>query len=67
MTNKQTINAFIEHINAHDVAGLGTLMSDDHTFIDAHGNQVCGKDKMISAWLAYFEWFPDYRIVVPTP
>ena len=36
MTNKQTILAFIDRINAHNVEGLGELMSDDHTFIDAH-------------------------------
>ena len=40
MTNKQTIIAFIGSINAHDVEGLGALMSDDHTFIDAHDNQI---------------------------
>ena len=64
MTNKQTILAFIERINAHDVEGLGLLMSDDHTFIDAHGNQVSGKEKMIAGWRGYFEWFPDYYIEV---
>jgi len=56
--------AFIERINAHDVEGLGALMSDDHTFIDAHGNQVSGREKMIAGWRAYFEWFPDYFIEV---
>jgi hypothetical protein len=64
MTNRETILAFIERINAHDIAGLGELMSDDHTFIDAHGNQVCGKEKMIAGWRGYFEWFPDYYIEV---
>jgi ketosteroid isomerase-like protein len=64
MANKQTILAFIERINAHDVPGLGELMSDDHTFIDAHGNQVSGKERMIAGWRGYFEWFPDYYIEV---
>jgi ketosteroid isomerase-like protein len=63
-TNKQTILAFIDRINAHDADGLGALMSDDHTFIDAHGNQVSGKDKMTPGWRAYFAWFPDYFIEV---
>ena len=36
--NKQPLLAFIDCINAHDAEGLGRLMSDDHTFIDAHGN-----------------------------
>ncbi len=64
MTNKETILAFIDRINAHDVEGLAALMSDDHTFIDAHGNQVSGKEKMIAGWRGYFEWFPDYYIEV---
>jgi ketosteroid isomerase-like protein len=64
MTNKQTILAFVDRINAHDTEGLDVLMSDDHTFIDAHGNQVSGKDKMIPGWRGYFAWFPDYFIEV---
>jgi len=39
-------------------------MSDDHTFIDAHGNQASGREKMIVGWRAYFEWFPDYFIEI---
>jgi hypothetical protein len=64
MTNKQTILAFIDRINAHDADGLGALMSDDHTFIDAHGNQVNGREKMIPGWHGYFGWFPDYFIEI---
>src|SRR6266481_3078096 len=64
MTSKETILAFIDRINAHDVEGLAELMSDDHTFIDAHGNQVSGKEKMTAGWRGYFEWFPDYYIEV---
>ncbi len=59
-----TILAFIDRINAHDVAGLAELMSDNHTFIDAHGNEVTGKEKMTAGWRAYFDWFPDYYIEV---
>jgi ketosteroid isomerase-like protein len=64
MTNKETVLAFIDRINAHDVEGLGALMSDDHTFVDAHGNEVSGRDKMMARWRGYFEWFPDYFIEV---
>jgi ketosteroid isomerase-like protein len=64
MTDKQTILAFIDRINAHDVDGLDELMSDDHTFIDALGNEVVGREKMTVGWRAYFEWFPDYYIAV---
>ena len=61
---KDTVLAFIDCINAHHVEGLAELMSDDHTFIDAHGNQVSGREKMTAGWRGYFEWFPDYYIEV---
>jgi len=64
MTVRQIILAFIDRINAHDVEGLAELMSDDHTFIDAHGNEVVGREKMSAGWRGYFEWFPDYYIEV---
>jgi ketosteroid isomerase-like protein len=64
MTNKQIILAFIDRINARDVEALGALMSDDHTFIDAHGNQISGKETMKAGWRGYFEWFPDYQIEI---
>src|SRR5713226_702608 len=60
----ETLLAFIDRINAHDVEGLAALMSDDHTFIDAHGNEVVGKEKMDAGWRGYFEWFADYHIEV---
>jgi ketosteroid isomerase-like protein len=64
MTNHETVLAFIRSINARDADGLGELMSDDHRFIDALGNEVHGKEKMIAGWRGYFEWFPDYLIEV---
>jgi ketosteroid isomerase-like protein len=61
---REIILAFIDGINAHDVQALGELMGDDHTFIDAHGNEVRGKEQMIAGWHGYFEWFPDYYIEI---
>jgi hypothetical protein len=58
----ETIQAFIESINAHDVESLAKLMSDDHVFIDAYGNEMQGKETMTAGWRGYFEWFPDYYI-----
>jgi ketosteroid isomerase-like protein len=58
------LQAFIDRINDHHVEGLGALMSDDPIFIDAHGNEVRGKEKIIAGWRGYFEWFPDYYIEV---
>src|SRR5438046_8366350 len=60
----ETMQSFIRGINAHDVSGLAGLMSEDHVFIDAHGNEVRGKEQMIAGWRGYFEWFPDYYIEV---
>ena len=64
MTNKETVLDFVDAINVHDVNRLADLMSEDHAFIDAHGNQVVGKEKMSAGWRGYFEWFPDYLIEV---
>ena len=64
MTNHETVLAFIDRVNARDARGLGELMSDDHRFIDPLGNEVVGKETMISGWRGYFEWFPDYWIEV---
>ncbi|HXI22888.1 MAG TPA: nuclear transport factor 2 family protein [Pyrinomonadaceae bacterium] len=64
MTNHETVLAFIRSINARDADGLGELMSDDHRFIDALGNEVVGREKMVPGWRGYFVWFPDYSIEV---
>jgi ketosteroid isomerase-like protein len=64
MTQKETILAFVDAINAHDIDRLGELMADSHTFVDPHGNVVTGRESMIAAWHGYFEWFPDYQIEV---
>ncbi|MEW6236483.1 MAG: nuclear transport factor 2 family protein [Candidatus Omnitrophota bacterium] len=60
----ETVKAFIEAINAHDVAALGSLMTEDHTFKDAGGGCTTGKDKMIPGWAQYNAMFPDFAIRV---
>jgi ketosteroid isomerase-like protein len=64
MNNQELVRVFIDCINARDVEALSVLMSDDHTFIDAHGNELRGKEKLVAGWRAYFEWFPDYKIEI---
>ena len=64
MTGREVIAGFVNAINAHDVEALAALMSDDHTFIDAHGNEVVGRETMKAGWRGYFEWFSDYEIEV---
>lgn len=55
---------FANAINAHNPDKLHSLMTDNHQFIDAHGNTVAGRDKMKDAWAGYFKLFSDYRIEV---
>jgi ketosteroid isomerase-like protein len=55
---------FVHAVNAHDLEALVALMSEDHLFVDAEGNEFRGRDAMAEAWRGYFEWFPDYAIEV---
>ncbi len=55
---------FIESINSADIDGLYNLMSTDHVFVDSRGNKMVGNDNMKSAWTAYFDLFPDYKIEI---
>ncbi len=61
---EETARAFIERVNAGDVAGIGALMTEGHVFVDALGKRYQGKGVMQPAWSSYFEMFPDYRIEV---
>ena len=60
----QIIRDFIEAINEHNVDKICSLMTDDHTFIDSHGNEAVGKEKMKAGWIGYFQLFPDYKIEI---
>jgi len=64
MDNKKIVYDFAEAINEHNVDKLYGLMTDDHQFIDAQGNEVHGRDKMKAGWAGYFQWFPDYKIEI---
>jgi ketosteroid isomerase-like protein len=54
--------AFLEAINSGDANRVCALMSEDHLFVDALGNEVRGRESMRKAWTGYFGWFPDYRV-----
>ena len=62
MTPLQVTQKFVERINAGDVAGLATLMTEDHRFIDSLGNVVSGREAMKAGWAGYFSMVPDYRL-----
>ena len=62
--SKKIIQDFIEAINHHDIDAIYNLMTNDHKFIDAHGNEVSGRDIMKAGWAGYFSMFPDYMIEI---
>ena len=55
MTPLQVTQKFVERINAGDVAGLATLMTEDHRFIDSLGNVVSGREAMKAGWGGLFQ------------
>jgi ketosteroid isomerase-like protein len=62
--DKKIVSDFVNAINEHNIDKIYSLMADDHKFIDAHDNEVSGKDKMKAGWTGYFQWFPDYKIEI---
>lgn len=61
---KDTIIEFVKQINNHNVEGIANLLTDDHSFVDAYGQCITGKEEMKKAWKVYFDWFPDYVISI---
>ncbi|MFX0029803.1 MAG: hypothetical protein ACFE8B_11375 [Candidatus Hermodarchaeota archaeon] len=55
---KLTALQFNEYINNQDINGLIGLMTDDHLFIDRHGDQY---EDMINGWKEFFENYPTYK------
>jgi ketosteroid isomerase-like protein len=61
---KAIAHSFVAAINSGDANAVRSLMTEDHTFVDALGNAFSGADKMRSGWLQFFRAYPDYRISV---
>ena len=40
------------------------IITEDHKFIDARGNEVVGRERVKNGWNEYFGLFPDYKIEV---
>jgi hypothetical protein len=55
---KLTALQFNEYINNQDIKGLANLMSNDHIFIDRHGDRYAD---MVNGWMEFFENFPTYK------
>lgn len=64
MDSLNTVKAFVEQINSHDVNGMMSLMAETHCFIDSLGNVVSGHQALHAAWAGYFGLIPNYRITV---
>jgi ketosteroid isomerase-like protein len=62
MTPQQVAEQFVAAINAHDVAGIASLITLDHRFIDSLGAVVEGRDAMREGWKSYFTMVPDYKL-----
>jgi len=62
--HEEIIKSFIDAINDHNPLKISDLITEDHRFIDAHENEISGKEKMKAAWSEYFQWFPDYLIEI---
>ena len=52
---------FNRYINARDLDGLASLMTDDHIFIDSANDVHEGKESMIAGWTEFFQSYPDYQ------
>jgi ketosteroid isomerase-like protein len=64
MTERACVQAFIEHINAHDVGAIGRALAPAHVFIDSLGTRVEGAERVREGWQAYLRAVPDYRLTV---
>ena len=62
MNPVETVLAFFEAINRHDIDQIAGLMTEDHVFIDSLGGSQRGCEKMRSGWRSYFAMCPDYRV-----
>jgi ketosteroid isomerase-like protein len=62
MTPLETVQRFVDQINAHDITGLAALMTPDHRFVDSLGAVVEGRERMREGWHQYFQMVPNYRI-----
>jgi len=58
----EVFQSFVTAVNDHNVEALTALMTADHVFTDALGDQVHGARALESGWRGYFAMCPDYWI-----
>ena len=64
LNGKDIVRKYIEAINSHNIQAMRNLMTLDHTFIDAEGKEMKGREKILDGWPGYYDMFPDYKIKV---
>jgi predicted ester cyclase len=55
------VQSFNNAINEGNAERLSSLMTEDHTFIDASGASHSGVREMTAGWKDFFRTFPDYK------
>lgn len=61
---RQTVLAYVDAINAHDVNGIINLMSENFSYTNSAGDTVHGRAYMRQEWRKYFDTYPDFEIHV---
>ena len=57
---KITALQFNQCINDHDINGIRNLMTENHIFIDRHGDEY---GDMVNGWIEFFTNYPTYKNV----
>jgi ketosteroid isomerase-like protein len=65
MSAPDTVVAFMQAINDHDVDRIVAFCSDDHRLVDAHG-EVGSAEELAAAWAGYFRFMPHYGVEAET-
>jgi hypothetical protein len=62
--DREVAGRFVAAVNAHDLAALGDLMTDDFAYIDSWREGIVGRDKVLAAVGVLFATDPDFGIEV---
>ena len=62
--DKAVVERFVAALNAHDVAGLEVLMSEDFTYIDSWREGIIGRDTVLAALRPLIAMDPEFGIEV---
>lgn len=63
-TPEAIVREFAERINSHDVAGIISLCSAHHRFVDSLGTVISGRARLQAAWSEYLALFPNYHMKI---